>query len=47
MYFSLFVLEIDELGEDITPTDIGRLPCGALEDPVLLVYLFIYDFNLK
>ncbi|XP_035220404.1 rab3 GTPase-activating protein catalytic subunit-like [Stegodyphus dumicola] len=33
--------EIDELGEDITPTDIGRLPCGALEDPVLEFHLSV------
>ncbi|CAL1276603.1 unnamed protein product [Larinioides sclopetarius] len=33
--------ELDELGEDITPTDIGRLPCGALEDPVLEFHLSV------
>lgn len=33
--------EIDELGEDITATDIGRLPCGALEDPVLEFHLSV------
>ncbi|GFY76264.1 rab3 GTPase-activating protein catalytic subunit [Trichonephila inaurata madagascariensis] len=33
--------ELDELGEDITPTDIGRLPCGALEDPILEFHLSV------
>ncbi|GIY82464.1 rab3 GTPase-activating protein catalytic subunit [Caerostris darwini] len=33
--------ELDELGEDIRPTDIGRLPCGALEDPVLEFHLSV------
>ncbi|XP_015922573.1 rab3 GTPase-activating protein catalytic subunit [Parasteatoda tepidariorum] len=33
--------EIDELGEDITPTDIGRLPSGAIEDPILEFHLSV------
>ncbi|GFV97940.1 rab3 GTPase-activating protein catalytic subunit [Trichonephila clavipes] len=33
--------ELDELGEDITPTDIGRLPCGAIEDPILEFHLSV------
>ncbi|KAG8201721.1 hypothetical protein JTE90_012782 [Oedothorax gibbosus] len=33
--------DIEEIGEILTPSDIGRLPCGAVEDPVLEFHLSV------